>query len=147
MAYKKAFVRLNKLRSLGNGFQCEVGTQLARLVYRRTFTHYAWAISKTYVDGSSSLYVTAIKDINREDVIDKLETLDPADETQENQQSQVQLLEELQNIFDDCATDVYQQLKMAYNRFAYTPQFERIHLKRNMVPVLPVHLNKGQTAQ
>ncbi len=130
MAYKKSFVRINKLRSLGNGFKCEVGTQLARLIYRRTFTHYAWAISKTYIDGSSSLYVTAINDGNREEVTDKLEEQDPTREQTEDGSKLIQLLEELQNAFDDCATDVYEELKKSYARFAYTPQFARINIRR-----------------
>lgn len=128
MAYKKSFVRINKLRNLGNGFKCEVGAQLARLIYRRTFTHYAWAISKTYIDGSSSLYVTAINDATRDDITDRLEDKDPNNENDGN----VELYQELQNIFDDPATEVYAELKKSYIRFAYTPQFERIKMNQNV---------------
>ena len=135
MAYKKSFVRINKLRSLGNGFTCQVGTQLARLIYRRTFTHYAWAISKTYIDGSSSLYVTAISDENRADVTEKLEDQDPQRENSEDGTKLVQLLEELQNVFDDCAFDVYEELKKSYARFAYTEQFGRVNIRRDVPPL------------
>jgi len=128
MAYKKSFVRINKLRNLGNGFKCEVGAQLARLIYRRTFTHYAWAISKTYVDGSSSLYVTAITDSTRDDITDRLEDKDPNNENDAN----IELYQELQNIFDDPATEVYAELKKSYIRFAYIPQFQRININQNV---------------
>jgi len=132
MAYKKSFVRINKLRSIGNGFQCEVSTQLARLIYRRTFTHYAWAISKTYIDGSSSLYVTAISDQSRDDVTEKLEEKDPNDEKQSPSQ---QIYEELQIVFDDCATEVFEELKKAYARFAYTKQFARINIQKAVISI------------
>lgn len=121
MAYKKAFTLNNKLKSI-EGFQCSVGTQLARLIYRRTFTHYAWAISKTYIDGTSSLYVTAISDEQRFDVTEKLEDKDPAQEKDGGQP----LYQGLQTIFDEVADEVYEELRKAYNRFAYTKSFEKI---------------------
>eukprot|EP00483_Globobulimina_turgida_P009686 UN09705 len=134
MAYKKAFVREKKLKTVGNGFKCQVGSQLARLIYRRTFTHYAWAISKTYIDGSSSLYVTAITDNVRENVTEFLEEQDPLNESQasddaEDQQKLIQLLENLQKVFDECGNEVYRELQKSYDRFAYTAQFARINIQ------------------
>merc|ERR1712087_984688 len=128
MGFKRTFVEKGKLRAIGNGFECSVSTNLARLIYRRTFTHYAWAISKTYIDGSSSLYVTAINDATRDDITDRLEDKDPNNENDGN----VELYQELQNIFDDPATEVYAELKKSYIRFAYTPQFERIKMNQNV---------------
>eukprot|EP01084_Bolivina_argentea_P303932 524833_1 len=138
MAYKKSFVRERKLKTIGGGFKCQVGTQLSRLIYRRTFTHYAWAISKTYIDGSSSLYVTAINDNQRDYCLQILEELDPSNELESNnpQQNNIKLLENLQNVFDQCATQVYRELQKSYNRFAYTSQFARISIQRGgMLPV------------
>merc|ERR1712173_382412 len=129
MAYKKTFLDRNALKSMGNGFECGVQRNLARLIYRRTFTHYAWAISKTYIDGSSSLFVTAISDDVRDDITQKLEGKDPSREMEEagDESGKMELLlQELQNVFDEAAREVYDQLKRSYARFAYSPRFEKI---------------------
>merc|ERR1712039_789193 len=79
MAFKRTFLDKDALQNNGvNGFDCPISSNLARLIYRRTFTHYAWAISKTYIDGSSSLYVTAISDDVRDAISDALEDKDPS---------------------------------------------------------------------
>eukprot|EP01084_Bolivina_argentea_P146630 256688_1 len=113
MTYKQSFVKQQKMKSIG--FACHVSTNMSRLMYRRSFTHYAWAISKTYIDGSSSFYVTAIENSVRDNCMKVLEELDPCDELQ---------LQKLQIIFDQCAIQVYEQLQQSYNRFAYTNIFK-----------------------
>eukprot|EP00484_Ammonia_sp_Unknown_P000584 CAMPEP_0197022166 /NCGR_PEP_ID=MMETSP1384-20130603/3063_1 /TAXON_ID=29189 /ORGANISM="Ammonia sp." /LENGTH=462 /DNA_ID=CAMNT_0042450145 /DNA_START=20 /DNA_END=1408 /DNA_ORIENTATION=+ len=144
MAYKYSFVRNSKLPSLGKGFRCDVSMSLSRLIYRRTFTHYAWAISKTYIDGASSLYVTAISEDVREEITDKLEEKDPSAENQEDTKRLVVELEQLQDIFDPAAAQVYEELRKAYARFAYTAQFQRI---ANLQQRRPQSQTRGQTPQ
>jgi len=126
MAYKRTFVDTQKLSSMGNGFECAVATNLARLIYRRTFTHYAWAIAKTYVDGSSSLYVTAISDEVRQRICDSLETKDPSIELSDDEKESEELLQELLCVFDEAANEVYDQLKRSYARFGYSEQFAKV---------------------
>merc|ERR1712173_509021 len=81
------------------------------MAYKRTFTHYAWAISKTYIDGSSSLFVTAISDDVRDDITQNLERKDPSKEMNADRETHVDMLQELQCVFDEAAREVYDQLK------------------------------------
>ncbi len=127
MAYKMSFIRQKKLKVI-DGFKCLVPASLSRLIYRRTFTHYAWAITKTHVDGSSSLYVTAIADDIRDDCTEWLEEHDPQREKDGNvsEEERLKLFQRLQKVFDDCGTQVYRELQKSYNRFVYTSQFQQI---------------------
>eukprot|EP01084_Bolivina_argentea_P303933 524834_1 len=132
MAYKMAFIRQKKLKII-DGFKCLVPGTLSRLIYRRTFTHYAWAISKTYIDGSSSLYVTAINEDARDIVTEWLEEQDPTKENSNdvNDDEKTKLFLRLQKVFDECGTQVYKQIQKSYNRFAYTPEFKMIIADKN----------------
>eukprot|EP00485_Elphidium_margaritaceum_P000808 CAMPEP_0202689220 /NCGR_PEP_ID=MMETSP1385-20130828/4528_1 /ASSEMBLY_ACC=CAM_ASM_000861 /TAXON_ID=933848 /ORGANISM="Elphidium margaritaceum" /LENGTH=452 /DNA_ID=CAMNT_0049344323 /DNA_START=105 /DNA_END=1463 /DNA_ORIENTATION=- len=131
MAYKQSFVSQGKLRSLGEG-EWPVNTKLARLLYRRTFTHYAWAISKTYIDGSSSLYVTAISEEVRAKLVVKLEELDPTSEQSLTGTQLVALLQDVQAVFNEAAEEVYGALQKSYARFSHTAQFANITIKRQI---------------
>jgi hypothetical protein len=138
IAFKKTFVRRQVLESL-QGFDCKVTSQLARLQFIRGFTRYAWAISKTYVDNTSSLYVTAISGVTRDAAIDELEAMNPDIEEQvadakdvEDQNTNVdsdaklKYLSRLHLIFDQCAVEVYQELQNSYARFAATKRYKQI---------------------
>jgi len=127
MEFKKVFVSRN-VKVGDEGFSCAYPRNLARLHFRRTFTEYAWAISKTYVDGGSALYVTAISEHLREGIMDSLADREVEDE--EKQRELQSLLEELHTVFDDAAAEVFEQVTRAYSRFAHTPAFEGLKALR-----------------
>lgn len=132
MGYKKSFEKYShtKIESV-TGFSCAVPVTLARLMFRRTFTHYAWAISKTYVDGSSAFYVTAITDNARSKCIEFFEDQNPGIE--KKRAADYEHYVKLQNGFDSVAQEVYNAIKASYVRFAQSEEFKSIEWKGQMV--------------
>lgn len=135
MAYKQSFVEYGKLDGV-NGFTSRVPGSLSRLMFRRTFTHYAWAITKTYVDGSSSFYVTAITDETRDRCIEFFEEQNPADEKRINQQQNSnEHYMKLQQGFDDAAAEVFRVLKDSYMRFSNSENYKYVRVRGQSVDV------------
>jgi hypothetical protein len=125
MAFKESFVQYNKLEEV-QGFRCQIPTSLSRLMFRRTFTHYAWAITKTYVDGTSAFFVTAISEQTRERCIEFFEEQNPADEKRNQTAAHYAAL---QVGFDEAAQEVLRVLKDSYMRWSHLESYKDVNIR------------------
>jgi len=139
MAFKNAFITHRKLSREVPGFTCRIPLELARYQYvkDRTFVHYAWSISKIYVDGSSIFYVTAISDEVRATLLEFVENLSPFLESDNEDKVDY---EKLCTAFDAACKDVYEILKNSYSRFLKTSEFKTFQFQSvsvEMTEVMP----------
>jgi len=137
MAYKTAFMTHRKVFREIPGFKCKVPLQLARYKYvkERTFVHYAWSLSKIYVDGSSIFYVTAISDETRAAALEILENLSPYIETDDEEKVDY---EKLCTVFDAACNEIFESLKGSYSRFTKTDDFNNVVIDKVSVQMTEV---------
>jgi len=137
IAYKTAFVKHRKLFREVPGFNCKVPQQLARSKYvkERTFVHYAWALGKTYIDGTSIYYVTSISDETRAAVLEALENLSPFIEVDDEDKVDY---EKLCTVFDTACNEVFEALKGSYSRFTKTEDFNNVVIEKISVEMTQV---------
>jgi hypothetical protein len=143
MNFKRAFLHTNKLKTIDNGFSCQIPEQLARYMYRsdRTLVEYAVAITRNYIDGTSANYVTAIDQDTRQRLLEYMYKQDP-DAELENKMSVVDY-EELSECFDRAAREVYSVVKQAYFRFSRTDDFKIKLNARDPVRKMTVEVEKA----